>query len=144
MGKNAQATVEAEQQAEIDEINAQLTGFPQAVASNDGRTVDVRPITDREIDLHVPTHVAENYEALVASRHGGDWSALADTIDREGDAEREAGRTQNVRPHRVMAAWARKRADEGKPAGAPPVDPPATDPLATPPKGRTAPAKSTT
>lgn len=145
MGKAADAR-DAESQAEIDEIGLQLTGLPQAIASNDGRKADTRPVTDRDIEMHVPAHVAENYTDLVKSRHGGDWNALADSFDQEGDFEDSEGRTANVRSHRVLAAWARKRAAEGKPADdAPVTDPePVTDPVTTTPKGRTAPGKSTT
>lgn len=137
---------DAADQAEIDEISEQLTGFPQALASNDGRKADTRPITDRDIELHVPPHVAVNYEDLVATRHDGDWYVLADRFDQEGDFENSEGRTANVRSHRVMAAWARKRAGDSKPADDTPVVDPAltADPVTTPPKGRTAPGKSTT
>lgn len=142
MGK-AQDARDAESQAEIDEIEHSLTGLPQAIASHDGRKADERPVTDRDIELHVPQHVADNYAELVASRHDGDWDALADSFDREGDFEKSEGRTANVRPHRVMAAWARRKAAESAPAE-PAPDAPVVDPSTAPPKGRTAPAKSTT
>lgn len=149
MGK-AQDARDTESQAEIDEIEQQLTGLPQAIASNDGRKADERPITDRDIEMHVPAHVAENYADVVASRHDGDWNALADGFDQEGDFEKAEGRTANVRSHRVMAAWARRKHAEGgsKPTtdapASPATDTPVVDPTTTPPKGRTAPGKSTT
>lgn len=132
MGK-AQDARDADNQAEVDEIGRELTGLPQVLASHDGRKADERPITDRDIEMHVPAHVAENYADVVASRHGGDWNALADRFDQEGDSEGEAGRTAHVRAHRVLAAWARRKAAESTPA--------TTD---VTPKGRTAPSKSTT
>lgn len=144
MGK-AQDARDTENQAEIDEIETSLTGLPQALASHDGRKADERPITDRDIEMHVPAHVAENYADVVATRHDGDWDALADSFDREGDFEKSEGRTANVRSHRVLAAWARRQASESKPADtSPSTDTPVADPSTAPPKGRTAPSKSTT
>lgn len=148
MGK-AQDARDVADQAEIDEIETSLTGLPQAISSNDGRLADERPVTDRDFELHVPQHVEDNYTELVESRHGGDWNALADSFDREGDFEKSEGRTANVRPHRVMAAWARRKAAESKPVTtegdtSTQADPPVVDPTTAPLKGRTAPVKSTT
>lgn len=151
-----EADVAAEAVALDADLVAERVGlWIEADPTDDGKRVDPRPITDVDFQIHVPPHIRDNYAALVREQHGGDWHELADRLDREADAI--VDRPVDVRPAKVLAAWARAQAngpraqraevdDDLDDAGEPPaVDTPDEAPAkATPPKGRTAPAKSTT
>lgn len=55
-----------------------------------------------DFDRYIPQHVRENYEALVAERHGGDWSKLARAFDNDGE--------------QLLARWAASHGDGGEKA----------------------------
>lgn len=50
-----------------------------------------------DFDALVPQHVQDNYRALVAERHDGDWSKLARHFDANGEE--------------LLARWAASHAD---------------------------------
>lgn len=164
---DALARDEADAAAEAAALDADLVAervglWIEADPTDDGKRVDPRPITDVDFQIHVPPHIRDNYAALVREQHGGDWHELADRLDREADAI--VDRPVDVRPAKVLAAWARAQAngpraqraeadddldadltDAGEPPAVDTPDVPDEAPAkAAPPKGRTAPAKSTT
>lgn len=51
-----------------------------------------------DFDRYIEPHVQENYEQIVAERHGGDWTALGRQFATDG--------------HKLLAAWAHSKAGE--------------------------------
>lgn len=135
----------------------------------DGRTRLLAPWherdwTDEQIDMHVPTHIVDNYDGVVAGQYAGDYGRFA--TEMQATAER-TGQHGDA----VLAAWARRQAhrnvgavivpgrldpalvtDDGKAATAEPINNAGVvdelvdddnDP-STPPVARRKPSKSTT
>lgn len=111
--------------------------------TNDGRRVDPRPITDVDFEIHIPPHIRDNYAQIVREQHGGSWDELADRLDAEAEAIED--RPVDVRPAKILAAWARSQADEAArdAEDADPTDADAPTVVTKAPAGRTTAAKST-
>jgi len=94
-------------------------GYANMVATADGRLADTRPISDADVANYVPEHVAENYRAICAERHGGDFTRLADRFETEAATALDTGRPADWRPLMALAHWARGEHDKGTEATTP-------------------------